>query len=1006
MNDRAAANAHLDRWLSSLIGLVLVVGTLVCWQRQFFPSASERAVREILEGIERRRPEALTLALDCLDRYGSTPFRIALIAKAASACSEHDIAIQHYRKLPADGGQWEFLRNLGLAQRFEILGKLDDEERCLQRALELNPLDLEANERLGHLLQATGRTWESAPYFYMQILRGKCRGDELLGMAVTERFFRSDERLEQAAFAHTPPAAAAQLTVARRMLIDNRQADAEALLRAALQTNPDLGEAQGRLGRIIYDRGDPLEFLQWRGTLLEKSRNHPEVWYVQGLQARRQGQVEGATRCFLEALHRSPNHLAANIQIASCLKQLGRNELATEFTRRGENLEHLESTLNLLRSDVDAAHFQKTVAALIELGRYWEAAGWTYVMTNLNPPPPGLQPELRRLVKLALRENQPNSSEFLPGLKLQRTEFSEPRWQVPASERNSPTLIADSIHWEFEDHARQLGIDFEYYEGTTEETRLQHIFNVVGGGFAAFDYDLDGWCDIHIAQANNWRNPAPQPDYHDRLYRNRNGERFEEVSGLAGVKELGFSHGVTAGDFDQDGFPDLYIGNLGANRLYRNNGDGTFSDMTESAGVAGQEWTTSSTFADFNGDGLPDLYVANYSVIEETAKKECKKQSGELMACTPDVLTAEYHRFYVNRGDGTFRDVTVEAGMRQTNGRGLGLVAWDFTGDGRLGLFVANDTSPNFFYVNSGTSPEGIPLFTEEAVVRGVAFDVDGNAQACMGVAAGDINRDSRMDLFITNFFGESDTLYSQRADGFFDDLTRTAGLRDPGFWMLGFGCQFADFDGDGWDDLVVTNGHVDRESRRGDPDRTRPQLFRNIHAGKFREILPEQLGSFFQSGYLGRGLATLDWNRDGKVDFGVSQLHGRFALVTNVTENENRPLVIRLAGRSGARDPIGALARIQIEGSEVYQMLSAGNGYLVTNETCLRFSIPNDLDSVEVEIRWPGGKTERWSGIVPGQEILLKEGSEKPITLRRLLGSDRNMGQGEDAMKSPPNNP
>ena len=308
------------------------------------------------------------------------------------------------------------------------------------------------------------------------------------------------------------------------------------------------------------------------------------------------------------------------------------------------------------------------------------------------------------------------------------------------------------------------------------------------------------------------------------------------------------------GDFDQDGFSDIYVGNKGPNRLYRNNGDGTFADVTATAGVAGNEWSTSSVFADFNGDGLPDLYVLNYSLLEETAHKECHRATGEPMACTPDVLIAEPDRCYLNRGDGSFHDASQAAGVALPAGKGLGVVVWDFAGDGRLGIFVANDTTPNFLFVNAGVDAHGIPRFQEEGVVRGVAFNIDGNAQASMGVAAGDANGDGRIDLFITTFFADTKTLYSQRDDRFFDDLTRPFDLRDPGFWMLGFGCQFADLDGDGWDDLITTNGHVDQRSSRGDIDRMPPQVFRNLGGRRFVEVAATTLGRFLSGTLSGPG--------------------------------------------------------------------------------------------------------------------------------------------------------
>jgi FG-GAP-like repeat/ASPIC and UnbV len=507
---------------------------------------------------------------------------------------------------------------------------------------------------------------------------------------------------------------------------------------------------------------------------------------------------------------------------------------------------------------------------------------------------------------------------------------------------------------------------------------------VMGGGLAAIDFDRNGWPDIYLAQANNWREATPSSKHADRLFRNLLGERFEDVTDLAGVGDLSFSHGVTVGDFDQDGFPDIYVGNKGPNRLYHNNGDGTFRDTTDSAGVAGQEWTTSSVFADFTGDGLPDLYVANYTLLDDTARKECHRATGEPMACTPDVLPAEHDRCYVNLGDGTFRDVSHAAGIRVPDGKGLGVIAWDFEGTGKLGMFIANDTTPNFLFLNRGNDSNGTPRFAEEGVVRGVAFDVDGNAKASMGVAAAEATGDGRIDFYITTFFGESSTLYSQRPDGYFDDLTRPFTLRDSGFWMLGFGCQFADLDGDGWNDLIATNGHVDQSSSRGDPDRMPPQIFRNLAGKRFEEVPRNKLGAFFQGHYLGRGLATLDWNRDGKTDVAISHLHSPFALVTNRTQSLNRQLVVRLVGRSGCLDPTGAVVRMRTGSREQIRLQTSGDGFLVTNERRLDFSISQDDHIDKLEVRWPGGLTQRWTDLAFAQELVLIEGRNLPVTLSR----------------------
>jgi tetratricopeptide (TPR) repeat protein len=914
-----------------------------------------------------------------LERFDQHPFDIALAAEAAAAGWEDEQAMELFRRLPQDGGKWEFRANLGLAKRCLALGKVTLAERHLRQCLEICPTHIEANNRLGNLLQAEGRVWESAPHFFVQILQGKCRGDELLGMATVERFFRADDGLEQPSLIASANDRVMLLPVARRALFNNEADEAERLLRMVIEARPEIGEAQGRLGRIIVDRGDLAEFLQWRGSLSAEARRHPEVLFAEGLKARSLGQAAGAVSCFLKALELSPNHLGSHIQIASCLESLGRHEAALEFSMRATLLSDLEQTMNLLRADVDERLMKSAVGVLGRLGRYWEAAGWCLVMTRLEIPQEEPQRLLRHWLGEAQKDEVAVARALLPSRLLNPRDFAEPSWPTAAIAGHEDRLPsqAATVPWKFSEQARELGIEFAYVEGTEEARRLEHIFNVMGGGLGAVDYDLDGWPDIYLAQGNHWRNTDHQPEYVDRLYRNSQGDRFVDVTVPAGVGDPSFSHGVTAGDYDQDGFPDLYIGNKGPNRLYHNNGDGTFVDETRSAGVAGNEWSTSSVFVDLNGDGLPDLYVLNYTILDATVQKECHRPDGQRMACTPDLLPPEVDRCYLNVGNGTFQDVTEVSGMALTDGRGLGVVAWDYAGDGRIGLFVANDTSANFLILNDSTDQFGVPRFREEAGIRGVAFDVDGNAQACMGVAAGDVTGDGRIDLHITNFFGDSNTLYSLRGDGYFDDLTRRHAVRDSSFWMLGFGCQFADFDGDGWDDLIVTNGHVDQFTSRGGPDRMPPQLYWNQRGTRFFDVPSSRLGPFFEGHYLGRGLATLDWNRDGLPDFAVSHIHAPFALVTNQTEPVGRPLVLRLVGRSGCREPTGASAQISIGGGVMTRLLTAGDGFLVTNERRLQFAVPRDRDAMEVIVNWPGGGTQRWEQVPTGCEVVLIEGKE-----------------------------
>jgi tetratricopeptide (TPR) repeat protein len=960
--------------------LVLATGLFVVLSQLFFPSERVSSANRVNAAIAANKPDAIAVAQQHLTLFPDDP--PILIASAELAAEEHNqaLAIEYYKKLPIDGGMWQLQRELGLAKRSRVLGNMLDEERHLRGVLQLDPTHSDANHRLGHLLQVQGRTWESAEPFMMKIRRGKCSGDELMGVATTERFFRQDDDFERKAICvNADLPGIAILATARRMLFENRNDLAEQQLRQVVQVTPHLGEAQGRLGRIIVERGDLSEFLLWLGNLPETALQHPEVLFVQGLQSRRIGQMEGAIYCLRKAIQLSPNHLPANVQIAACLESIGESKAAAYFQRRAALLSELEAILNLMRSESDEHMIVKAVDRLGQLGRYWEAAGWLNLMPQLGFEDNSARQMLGYYAHLAVQNSDQNAAFVSEIAAFNLDRFGEPNWGLESkgeysSNNDRSSLQHMAVDWQMNDEAKAAGIDFTYFEGTTEETRLQHIFNVVGGGMAVIDYDLDSWPDLHITQANDWRVQNSEPATLDSLYRNINGVKFKDVAMMANLIEPGFSHGVCAADFDQDGFPDLYVSNLGANRLFRNNGDGTFLDVSAAANVAGNEWSVTSVLADFSGDGLPDLYVGNYSKLHETSIKECRRSTGELMACTPDVLPAESDRLYLNLGDGRFTDITVESNIHETSGRALALIAWDFTGSGRTSLFVANDTSANFLFNNIETNSNGIPQFNEEGILRGVAFDADGNAQASMGVAAGDANGDGHIDLFVTNFENESNTFYSQGVDGLFLDLTRQYNLRDAGFGMLGFGTQFIDVDGDGWDDLVAANGHVDKRRNSDEHDRMQPQLFRNVDGKEFVEIPNDLLGAFFQNEYLGRGLATLDWNKDRNMDFAVSNLHAPFSLISNRTPATGQTFVVRLVSKFGVRDGSGSSIRVQIGGRNHYRFAVAGGGYLTTNQLEYVFCVPPSKTIDELEVIWHGGKSQRWNDVVAAGEIALIE--------------------------------
>jgi hypothetical protein len=386
--------------------------------------------------------------------------------------------------------------------------------------------------------------------------------------------------------------------------------------------------------------------------------------------------------------------------------------------------------------------------------------------------------------------------------------------------------------------------------------------------------------------------------------------------------------------------------------------------------------------ADLNGDGLPDIYDVNYLQGADVYERVCG-EGGKPRACTPAAFEPQPDRFYLNLGDGRFEERTEAAGLNVAGGNGLGIVAGDVDGSGRLSLFVANDEDANFCFINETAKPGAEPRFVERGVLAGLAYDGDGKALACMGVAAGDADGDGKLDLYVTNFYEEPNTLYLQGPGGMFVDATSASGLRAPSYRMLGFGTQFIDGELDGELDLVVTNGHIDDLSYQQVPFEMPPQYFRGLGGGKFVERPAAELGEFFQGKYLGRGLARLDWNRDGREDFVVSHLDAPAALVANVSADTGHYLALQLRGVKSARDAIGATVTIVAGGRRRTQWLTAGDGYQASNQRQLVFGLGAEERVKKLQIRWPSGLRQEFANLPAVQALILVEGSPR---LTRLL--------------------
>ena len=526
--------------------------------------------------------------------------------------------------------------------------------------------------------------------------------------------------------------------------------------------------------------------------------------------------------------------------------------------------------------------------------------------------------------------------------------------------------------------AAEAGLDFRYYNGTTATEGLGHILQTTGGGIGVIDFDVDGWPDLYLCQGGLWDERGDRSTYRDRLFRNLGNGRFADVTEEAGLGDGEFTQGVAVGDYDGDGDPDLYLANAGPNRLYRNEGNGTFRDVSKEAGVSGNEWTTSAAIVDLNGDGLPEIYAVNYLLTKEVLARNCAR-SGHPMGCSPTMFTAEQDRLYQNLGNGRFRDVTAESGIIAADGKGLGIVAADFTGSGKINVFVGNDTTANFYFVNQTAGPGSALRFEEMGILSGLAFNDAGEGQACMGIAAGDYNGDGLLDLLVANFFADSNTLYRQLPEHMFVDESRRANLREPSFSMLGFGTQFIDGDLDGRLDAIVSNGHVDRYPDGSVPDLMPPQYFQNAGDGRFVEIQGQSLGEYFQRSYLGRSVVVLDWNRDGKEDVCISHLDAPVALLTNCSPDTGHYLAIKLQGVASNRDAIGSVLELTAGGQTLMRQMVGGNGYMASNERKIIFGLAEAEVVDRLHIRWPSGAEQTFENLPADQELLIVEGAELP---------------------------
>ncbi|MCZ6691715.1 MAG: CRTAC1 family protein [Planctomycetota bacterium] len=562
-----------------------------------------------------------------------------------------------------------------------------------------------------------------------------------------------------------------------------------------------------------------------------------------------------------------------------------------------------------------------------------------------------------------------------------------------ASSAVSEPAIDTSVKVRYTDVTSESGVAFLHRHGGTGE---KYFPESMAGGVIVFDYDGDGDVDLYFIQGG--KIPVePDGEWRNVLYRNDGGWRFTDTSTESGLDDPGYGMGGTAGDYDNDGHVDMYITNFGPNRLYRNRGNGTFEDVTGGAGVGDPLWGASAAWGDYDLDGFLDLYVTNYINFTMANHKYCgRKEPGFRAYCHPDEFLGADDVLFRNRGDGTFEDVTrtalpgpIDPGSSLwlsgvQDGKALGVVWTDFDLDGDPDIFVANDSTANFLFVNAGDGT------FEFGLTAGVGYNEEGATQACMGVDVGDVNGDGLLDLFSVNLDGETNILYLNGGDGTFTDFTIPTGLAHVSLTFVGFGTNMLDFDNDGDEDIYVANGHIlDNIKQYNDAvdNKQTDFLFENDGEGIFRDVSRES-GEYFSKKMVGRGSAVADLDDDGDLDLVITNNNQPAVILRNDGGSLRRFIRFRLIGTQSNRDGIGAIVRITAGGRTQIKEVRAGSSYCSQSDIRIHCGLGKTDRAESVVVRWPSGTVENLGGLDAGLLYTVEEG--KGIVARMPLPARR----------------
>lgn len=952
------------------------------------------AAAKLLE--ENKPDDAWKIARELTISNPNHPKVLFLAARIKANKKDLKAAIALVSKIPEDDPEAGAPALGQLAEWLAESGDLMQAETKILKLIKQYPTATPAIRLLIRIYNAQGRRWETARFLERLIRLGDFTTAELsMGVDFREPYF--EKPFHEAAMKADPEQAYNRFYELRTKIFDNKFNESIAPLEAIVSKNPELLEPWVWLGLCYYQTERIDQLKSWLEKKPQTAPKHPEYWFVLGSYLLSQEQVPQAARAFAEAIRLDRRHVAAQQGLADSLLRMEMNDEAQRVRKISNDLIHINDTIQqILFNYVGSEGYDEVAKTYLAVGDALPAFGWTALRLARDKKP---FPEELKDRQKQLRDEKLPPPLVLEGLPVDSWPLPDGQ-SLPASNQplNEEAASLSNDRIVMEDVAVERNVACVYHNGE-QPGRGWFTHEGIGGGVSALDYDSDGWPDLYFSEAGGTPLKENETYFPKLLYRSVRGTTFTEIAQLAKVADRGYGQGNGVSDIDQDGLPDLLVANIGNIAVFRNQGDGTFEQLPIEQNEANAYWNSSINAADINGDSLPDIIQGAYAHGSEPLTRWCGSPGSKKGSCNPKTFPPGKNRLLYSDGSGgwTIADPVLLDSIR--HGYTLGTLITNI--DQALGndVYFANDVSPNHFLISREASSQSIEQsngdnatnnkvanrrLVENAGPSGVAADALGRAQASMGLACGDQNRDGKLDIIVTNFRDEPSTLYLQTIPGVFSDGTRRSRLGIPTFDWVSFGCQLTDLDDDGWLDFIAVNGHIDDYQDGVTPFKMPSQVLKN-NKGQFSWLQNPSPGKYFDTPWIGRGLSALDYNRDGKMDMVATHLDRPAALLENRTATSNHYVQLELVGTQSERDAIGAIVHVKAGDERWVTSMSAGEGYFGSNQHLLHVGIGKQQRIDSITIHWPSGLEDSYTELAIDRTYLAIE--SKGITERSTTG-------------------